>query len=92
MNNGVVYECANLASDAAKKEIERLYFAMHSYLLTEDVDNALKLETSQKAWLEYRDTHCELMGSYVGSPSLDICNMALNGARVEELQEMLGDN
>ena len=54
-------------------------------------EDAIKFENSQKSWLKYRNNHCELMGSYVGSPMYNYCPMLLNESRVAELKELAGE-
>ena len=90
INNGTVEACSNSASDGAKAEMTRLYRALYGKLLVENADDAAKLERAQKSWLVYRDLHCELAGSYVGSPMYSFCPMQLNIGRVIELREMVG--
>ena len=90
INNGTVDACSSAASDGAKAEMTRLYRALYSKLLAENADDAAKLERTQKSWLVYRDLHCELAGSYVGSPMYSFCPMQLNIGRVIELRELLG--
>ena len=90
INNGTVEACSTAASDGAKAEMTRLYRALYSRLLAENADDAAKLERAQKSWLVYRDLHCELAGSYVGSPMYSFCPMQLNIGRVIELRELLG--
>ncbi|MBP6242504.1 MAG: DUF1311 domain-containing protein [Hydromonas sp.] len=91
INNGVVDACSNYVSDIAKKNITRLYKIFYNRLNADSPDDALKFEASQKSWLAYRNTHCELMGQYVGSPMYGFCPMQLNQARAAELQELVGE-
>ena len=90
INNGTVEACSSAASDGAKAEMTHLYRALYSKLLAENADDAARLERAQKSWLVYRDLHCELAGSYVGSPMYSFCPMQLNISRVIELREMAG--
>lgn len=90
INNGTVEACSTAASDGAKAEMTRLYRAFYSKLLAESEDDAAKFERAQKSWLVYRDLHCELAGSYVGSPMYSFCPMQLNIGRVIELRELVG--
>jgi uncharacterized protein YecT (DUF1311 family) len=89
-NNGTVTACAEATTDSAKKEMNALYQRLHERLATESPGDADKLERSQKAWLAYRNSQCELAGSYVGSPMYSFCPMKLNIARVHELRELAG--
>lgn len=91
INNGVVEACSNIASKAAKKEMNRLYNIIYKNISKQSTEDAKKFENSQKAWLKYRNNHCKLMGSYVGSPMYNYCPMQLNILRVLELQEMSGE-
>lgn len=88
INNGVVDACSGEASAAAKKQINLYYNKIYSRLLKDVPEDAKKLEQSQKAWVVYRDNHCQLMASYVGSPMYSFCPMRLNIARADELQEL----
>lgn len=87
MNNSVVSACSNLVSKKAKQEITAHYKSIYQRLLKFPAD-AQKLESSQKAWIEYRDGHCSLAGSYIGSPMYGYCPMNLNSARALELHEL----
>lgn len=88
INNSVVAGCSEMASHEAKKQINRYYNKAYNRLINEAPEDAKKLEDAQKAWIVYRDKHCALMGSYVGSPMYDYCPMQLNLARADELQEL----
>ena len=87
MNNSVVYACSSVVSEKAKQEITAHYKSIYQRLLKFPAD-AQKLESSQKAWIEYRDGHCSLAGSYIGSPMYGYCPMNLNSARALELREL----
>ncbi|MEA5599286.1 lysozyme inhibitor LprI family protein [Rivularia sp. UHCC 0363] len=58
---------------------------------SQQLTDAQQFEQSQKAWLTYRDTHCKLAGSYVGSQMYSYCPMQLNILRVTELRELAGE-
>lgn len=91
MATGTVEGCSNLASEAATKEINALYGKMHERLSRENPADAQRLETAQKAWLDYRELHCALAGSYVGSPMYAFCPLQLDILRVKELRELVGE-
>ena len=88
INNSVVHGCAEYASDSAKKEITLLYKKIYKYISTSSIDDALKFEKTQQTWISYRNSHCELSGSYVGSPMYSYCPMMLNISRAIELREL----
>ena len=88
MNNTVVAGCSEMASESAKKEITRLYKIIYKNISDISKEDAIKFENSQKAWLKYRNSHCILMGSYVGSPMYYYCPMKLNESRAVELKEL----
>ena len=88
INNGVVDACSGEVSEKAKNEINRHYKAFYARLLKENVDDAKKFEVSQKAWLLYRNNHCDLTGAYIGSPMYGFCPMNLNSARALELRQL----
>jgi len=91
INNGVVHECSGIVSDLVKKEMNRLYGVIYKNISEQSKEDAQKFEQSQKTWLKYRESHCELMGSYVGSPMYSFCPMGLNKLRVTELTELAGE-
>jgi uncharacterized protein YecT (DUF1311 family) len=88
-NNGTVGACAEGVADQTKPEMNRLYQAILGKM--NSPADAAKLEKAQKAWIVYRDNHCELAGSYVGSPMYAFCPMTLNIERVKQLREMAGE-
>lgn len=87
-SNTSVMGCSDITSDAAKKEMNSLYNTIYTTILLNNKEDAAKFEASQKSWLNYRNTHCNLAGSYVGTPMYSFCPMQLNIARVEELRVM----
>ena len=91
MNNSVVHACSQSVSDAVKKDMNRLYASIYKTIKENSVEDAKKFEVSQQNWLKYRNSHCELMGSYVGSPMYSFCPMNLNKSRVAELEVLNGD-
>ncbi|UHQ24624.1 DUF1311 domain-containing protein [Lysobacter sp. 5GHs7-4] len=91
INNAVVDACSNQVSTSAKAEITRRYKTIHARLSEANPDDAAKFEASQKAWLNYRNAHCELAGSYIGSPMYGFCPMKLNTERALELRELDGE-
>ena len=91
INNGVVHECSGVVSDMVKKDMNKLYDIIYKNISEQSKDDAKKFEQSQKTWLKYRQSHCELMGSYVGSPMYSFCPMGLNKLRVLELTELAGE-
>lgn len=90
-NNSSVLSCAQKTSAAIKKEMNRLYDQIHKTISETSKEDAQKFEASQKAWLSYRTTQCELATRYVGSPMKAYCPMQLNIARVKELRVLAGE-
>ncbi len=90
INNGVVDACSSQVSDQAKVEMNALYKVTYQRLREQSPSAAVALEQAQKAWLVYRDTHCQLAGEYVGSPMHAYCPMQLNIERVDQLRELSG--
>lgn len=90
VNNTSVMECATKTSAKAKEQINTLFRKTHQQLLSKSPENAVKFEQSQKSWVKYRNTHCDLATEYVGSPMFAYCPMKLNVLRVNELQELSG--
>jgi uncharacterized protein YecT (DUF1311 family) len=89
-NNESVTTCAGFTSETTKKEMNALYDTIYAHISATSPADAKKFEASQKAWLVYRNTQCELAGSYVGSPMYYFCPMKLNIARVIELRQLAG--
>ena len=81
--------CAEGASESAKKEMNRVYQRLYLKLQQTSQEDAQQLENAQKAWLIYRNEHCDMLGKYDGSPMYIICPMKLNIDRVAELQLLL---
>ena len=89
LNNSVVASCADEASQMAKKEMNRVYQRLYLKLQQTSQEDAQQLEDAQKAWLVYRNAHCDMQGKHVGSPMYHTCPMELNIDRVAELQFLL---
>ena len=85
MNNSVVYMCSETVSFEAKQDMNKLYDIIYAKIAEQSTDDANYFEQSQRSWLKYRNSHCQLMGSYVGSPMYTYCPMELNISRVMEL-------
>lgn len=81
--------CAEGASESAKKEMNRVYQRLYLKLQQTSQEDAQQLENAQKAWLIYRNEHCDMLGKYDGSPMYTIGPMKLNIDRVAELQSLL---
>ncbi len=89
INNASVAGCAEGVSEAVKKEMNRVYQQLFLKLQASTPQDAEQLETAQKAWLVYRNGHCDLQGKHVGSPMYYTCPMELNIQRVDELKFLL---
>lgn len=90
INNGVVTGCAEGISSDAKAEINLLYKKLHDQFEAKAADDAVNFDKAQKAWLTYRNAHCELAGKYVGDPEFYVCPMDLNIERVHQLRQLDG--
>ena len=88
MNNAVVAECSNRASDKAKSEINKQYGLLLQYLRQKSPEDVPKLEASQREWIKYRDNFCDLKGSIVGMPMYGYCRMEFNIGRAIELRAL----
>ena len=88
INNSVVAECSGLTSEKAKSEINQRYRTIHARIFAKNPKDAKKFEASQKAWLQYRDIHCDLSGAYIGTPMYGYCPMKLNSSRALELRAL----
>ena len=91
ISNAVVESCTETVSQKAKAEIASRYKSIHALLSSESLEDAERFEASQKAWLQYRNIHCDLAGSYIGSPSYGFCLMQLDTSRAIELRELDGE-
>ena len=65
--------------------MNKLYDIVNKKISDQSKDDAKKFEQSQKTRLKFRQSHCELMGSYVGSPMYSVCLMEQNESRVYDL-------
>ena len=88
MNNAVVAECSEYASDIYKEQITKHYNKIYKALKAQSPEHAKDFERSQQAWITYRDLDCSLRGAYVGSPMYVHCPMMMNGERAEALKEL----
>ncbi len=89
INNASVAGCAEGVSETVKKEMNRIYQQLFLKLQESAPEDAEQLETTQKAWLVYRNGQCELQGKHVGSPMYHYCPMQMNIELVEELKLLL---
>lgn len=89
INNASVAGCAEGVSETVKKEMNRIYQQLFLKLQESAPEDAEQLETTQKAWLVYRNGQCELQGKHVGSPMYHYCPMQMNIQRVEQLKLLL---
>ena len=88
INNSIVHSCSSLVSETLNKDIDNLYRAIYQKISQISAEDAKTFKQSHKSWVEYRDNHCGLMGSYVGSPMYSYCPMQLNKKRAEEMREL----
>lgn len=88
INNSVVMICSEEVSERVKSDMNRYYKIAYARLASQSAEDAARLESAQRAWLIYRDTHSDLAGAYVGSPMYGYCPMELNKSRVDELREL----
>lgn len=90
MNNGVMAACSEAVSKEAKKDINTYYKKIETHLKESEfynkADLLTKLETSQKAWIQYRNNHCAL--SEMLAAHEVFCLMQVNSQRAEELRAL----
>jgi uncharacterized protein YecT (DUF1311 family) len=89
MNNGVMAACSEETSELAKKDINSYYKQVEAKINDYDNNKAellTKLETSQKAWIQYRNNHCAL--SEMLAAHEVFCLMQVNSQRAEELRAL----
>lgn len=88
MNNGVMAACSEAVSEVAKKDLNTHYKKIETKLnaYPNKAELLTKLETSQKAWIQYRNAHCAL-GEFI-SVHEPYCLMLVNAQRAEELKEL----
>ena len=87
INNSRLYECAVYADPKYKSAMNKAYNQIYKSLKVNgrNSSNADSFEKSQLGWLDYRDKHCALEGSYIGSPAHPLCLVSKNKDRAEEL-------
>ena len=86
-NNNSVMACSEGVGEEASREISAIY---ESLLLefAQDETARQNFKKSHEAWILYRDLHCKLAGTYVGTPMFWYCPMNRNINRVLELREL----
>ena len=90
INNSVVMGCADLASDAAKKDMNIVYQKIYKIIQTrEPPDITRKFEVSQRNWITLRENWCDVQGFIIGTPMYSVCRMDMNISRVNELNDLL---
>lgn len=82
--------CADLASVAAKKDMNVIY--QKAYIIiglrnSPDIKNSFEL--AQKSWLTSRENWCDVQGFMIGTPMYSVCRMEMNISRVNELNDLL---
>ncbi|KAF1052446.1 MAG: hypothetical protein GAK43_01925 [Stenotrophomonas maltophilia] len=87
LDNSVVMGCADEASAAAKKDMNRVYQQTYKLLQAQGDEHAEGFEKAQKAWLQYREAWCDSQGFSIGTPNYSLCRMQQNTARVAELND-----
>lgn len=87
VNNSRIYECTGYADQSYKSAMNKAYNKIYKSLKNNARydEDAADFEKSQLGWLDYRDQHCALEGSYIGSPAFPICVSSKNKERAEEL-------
>ncbi|MGV6809931.1 MAG: lysozyme inhibitor LprI family protein [bacterium] len=88
MNNTIMIGCSEQASVLAKEDITRFYQKIEKKLsLYDDASDLVNtLVSSQKAWINYRDIHCDLSSRLAAQTPY--CLMLLNAKRAEELARL----
>jgi uncharacterized protein YecT (DUF1311 family) len=89
LTNSLVAACAEGVSDVAKKQMNHTYQRLYLKLQQASTEAAQQLEEAQKAWLIYRNAHCDMQGKHIGSPMYYTCPMELNINRLVELEFLL---
>jgi uncharacterized protein YecT (DUF1311 family) len=86
MNNGVMASCSESVSILAKKDITTLYKEIEGKIkIYDDSSEIIKtFESSQKAWIEYRNNNCILSERIAAHEPY--CLMLINSQRAEELK------
>lgn len=90
INNFVVMGCADLASGAARKDMNVVYQKIYKIIkLRELPDITGQFETAQKNWITLRENWCDVQGFIIGTPMYSVCRMDMNITRVNELNDLL---
>jgi uncharacterized protein YecT (DUF1311 family) len=87
-SNASLEACTESVTDEAKHEMNMLYKNIHDGLQSKSPSDAIEFEKAQRAWLEYRNAHCDLAQKLIGTPETVICPMDLNIGRVNELRRL----
>ena len=95
--------CARQRFEEADRHLNIAYAAMVEMAKTQDIDNAqisptwagaeAALRKAQRAWIDYRDGHCEGMGMGARGGSMEpmlvwTCKESLTATRTRELRDM----
>ena len=103
-NQNEMNTCAQDDFDRADKELNRVYkqamaaaVKLDEESLESDPDNiiaAKSLKKAQRAWIDYRDGHCDGYGQLAGGGSMQPllifgCKTKVTEARVKELKELI---
>jgi uncharacterized protein YecT (DUF1311 family) len=86
--NVALEACTESVTDGAKREMNQLYKKIYDALQAKAPADAAQLEKAQRAWLDYRNAHCDLTQKLMGTPEMVICPMDLNIERVNELRQL----
>lgn len=86
--NAALEACTESVTDGAKHEMNVLYKTIYDALQAKNPSDAAQFEKAQKAWLEYRNAHCDLAQKLIGTPMMVICPMDLNIERVNQLRPL----
>lgn len=82
--------CADQAHSRANKEIDRLYKAIERRLASQKrLSEQDQLVTSQRAWLAYKASQCDLAMALLGPNVSSHCVVDLDSQRAKELREFV---
>lgn len=96
--DSIYTKCLKPALDDADRkmleQVQRLMKKTANSSLTKDTDAAERVESSQRLWLQFRDSHCEALGLLTSGgqssrliPEVE-CRIILTKRRISELQKL----
>ena len=88
--NEAISLCIEKATSLAKADLNSTYKALYDSLIRDErTYDAGELEKAQKAWIAYRDSHCEFSRYFIGQQGVDRCYLRMTAERAAEISDYL---